>query len=177
MNDKGSVVNYVWEDGDEHPCKEVCFKNAKCFGFVTFSNVCYFRGATGGIIEPADLVSARQAFEGSVLYVLHGRHSEPPATPPLVPSPSPPRPPVSPSPPAYPPLSPQNPVEHFQKPFFYPWILTLVIVGLLVVGACTFLFRGSKPREPPPSYKFVRAHRMLSYKNLGRGVAPGPEQL
>ena len=96
----------VYRSEPPSECIEACFGDYRCHGFVTYQGSCYYRGAT-----PDRLMQLRSPSSGSVLYILHGQHSVPPApAPALSPAPPPARPSPSPPPPA-PPLPPRLPLE------------------------------------------------------------------
>eukprot|EP00322_Chrysochromulina_rotalis_P016650 CAMPEP_0115828460 /NCGR_PEP_ID=MMETSP0287-20121206/584_1 /TAXON_ID=412157 /ORGANISM="Chrysochromulina rotalis, Strain UIO044" /LENGTH=204 /DNA_ID=CAMNT_0003281675 /DNA_START=27 /DNA_END=641 /DNA_ORIENTATION=- len=85
-------------------CMEECVADFKCHGFVTYHGQCFFRG---GPTESSDhLVDTKRQSPQSTLYVIFGKHNEPPAPPPPPPTPLPPPSPPPPPPPPSPPFQP-----------------------------------------------------------------------
>ena len=86
-------------------CKAECLADHLCHGFVTFHGQCYFRG--GRKYSAGHIRIARERHPDSTLYILFGKHNEPPIPPPSPPPPPPSSPPPSPLPPPSPaPASP-----------------------------------------------------------------------
>ncbi|KAL1515070.1 hypothetical protein AB1Y20_004135 [Prymnesium parvum] len=146
---------------DVPTCEDDCIQDPECHGFVTFEANCYFRGSSD-TDDPAKLVEHRIAHPGSTLHVVFGRHHEPPAPPPSPPPPSPP---------LYPFIL-DVPVA--EEPLFIVGAAILfVALFVVMVVICRMLCLGmTRPREPPPSHQFVRAHRVLSFKKYGRSADP-----
>ena len=122
-------------------CMAECVADYMCHGFVTYHGSCYFRG--GPAESPDHLVDTKREALESTLYVIVGKHNNPPYPPPPLPPPPVPHPPPPPPTPPPPPDSPMFPLMFHMDQLtdqIVSWLDVRVLALLLAVLGVLLLY-------------------------------------